>query len=182
MKLKYYLRGCGVGIVLTVVIFMVALKAKGGIMTDQKVMQRASELGMVMKEEIQKDLDTQTASETQTNADTQGALRAVTDTQETVQNTQQDNSGKSTQAEEHKKLQEKKEEKDSQKEIVISVKKGDVCRDVAERLYEKGLVKDAEEFRVYMGEHGYAKNLCIGQFSLKKGMSYEQIAKTLTKK
>lgn len=182
MKLKYYLRGCGVGIVLTVVIFMVALKAKGGIMTDQKVMQRASELGMVMKEEIQKDLDTQTASETQTNADTQGALRAVTDTQETVQNTQQDNSGKSTQAEEHKKLQEKKEEKDPQKEIVISVKKGDVCRDVAERLYEKGLVKDAEEFRVYMGEHGYAKNLCIGQFSLKKGMSYEQIAKTLTKK
>lgn len=182
MKLKYYLRGCGVGIVLTVVIFMVALKAKGGIMTDQKVMQRASELGMVMKEEIQKDLDTQTASETQTNADTQEALRAVTDTQETVQNTQQDNSGKSTQAEEHKKLQEEKEEKDPQKEIVISVKKGDVCRDVAERLYEKGLVKDAEEFRVYMGEHGYAKNLCIGQFSLKKGMSYEQIAKTLTQK
>lgn len=182
MKLKYYLRGCGVGIVVTVVIFMVAIKAKGGIMTDQKVMRRASELGMVMAEESQKNMDTQSATETQTNSDTQGTSQAVIDTQETVENTQQDNSGKSTQAEEHKKLQEKKEEEDSQKEIVISVKKGDVCRDVAERLYEKGLVKDAEEFRVYMGEHGYAKNLCIGNFLLKKGMSYEQIAKILTKR
>lgn len=190
MKLKYYLRGCGVGILITVVIFMVAIKAKGGIMTDQKVMRRASELGMVMAENEQNVINMPSTVETQMHSDTQNALQTQTipETQETGQITSEKKetgtSSKTPQAEEQKKPQEDKKEegKESKKEIIISVNKGEVCRDVAERLYEEGLVEDSEEFRVYMGENGYAKNLCVGEFSLKKGMTYKEIAEVLTQK
>lgn len=46
MKLKYYLRGLGMGIVVTTLILSVALHNKGQ-MTDAEVIERAEELGMV---------------------------------------------------------------------------------------------------------------------------------------
>ena len=165
------------GILVTVIILMIALKAKGGVMTDQRVMERASELGMVMQQDTKEQSDTQKASETQEDSDTQKA----SETQEDSEQKQTDNSGKSTQAEEHKQLQEEKQEA-AEDGIAINVKNGEVCRDVAAKLFDNGLVEDAEEFRIYMGDHGYAKKLRVGSFFIKKGMSYEEIAKILTEK
>ena len=159
------------GILVTVIILMIALKAKGGVMTDQRVMERASELGMVMQQDTKEQSDTQKASETQ----------KAPETQEDSEQKQTDNSGKSTQAEEHKQLQEEKQEA-SEDGIAITVKNGEVCRDVAAKLFDNGLVEDAAEFRIYMGDHGYAKKLRVGSFFIKKGMSYEEIAKILTEK
>lgn len=45
MKLRYYLRGLGLGIVITTVFF--AVSRPGHAMSDQEVMKRAKELGMV---------------------------------------------------------------------------------------------------------------------------------------
>ncbi|MGN0415145.1 MAG: hypothetical protein ACI4FX_06610 [Agathobacter sp.] len=189
MKLKYYLRGCGVGILVTVIILMIALKAKGGVMTDKRVMERASELGMVMQQDTKEQSDTQKISEMQEASETQ----EVSETQKTLdaqepsvsrtdtEQKQTDDSGKSTQAEEHEQLQEEKQEA-SEDGIAITVKNGEVCRDVAAKLFDNGLVEDAEEFRIYMGDHGYAKKLRVGSFFIKKGMSYEEIAKILTEK
>ena len=47
---------------------------------------------------------------------------------------------------------------------------------------EKGLVKDAEDFRKYMQDHNYARYIRVGTFTLEKGMNYSEIAKVLTKK
>lgn len=46
MRFKYYLRGCGFGILVTAVILMIGFHRSGG-MSDAEIMQRASELGMV---------------------------------------------------------------------------------------------------------------------------------------
>ena len=46
MKLRYYLRGLGVGILVTAVIMTVALSKKQP-MTDDEVIKRAKELGMI---------------------------------------------------------------------------------------------------------------------------------------
>ena len=52
MKLKYYLRGLGIGILITTIIFMIFIRVdKNHIMTDKEIMARAEELGMVMQEE-----------------------------------------------------------------------------------------------------------------------------------
>ena len=71
----------------------------------------------------------------------------------------------------------------SKKEKVsITIKGGEVCREIAQDLQEKGLVKDAEDFRKYMQDHNYARYIRVGTFTLEKGMNYSEIAKVLTKK
>lgn len=49
MKLRYYMRGLGIGIAITAVIMSVALHAKLKPMSDQEVIARAKELGMEEK-------------------------------------------------------------------------------------------------------------------------------------
>ncbi len=50
MKLKYYLRGMGVGVLLTAIIMGVALGGSGSKMSDAEVIKRARQLGMVEAE------------------------------------------------------------------------------------------------------------------------------------
>lgn len=52
MKLKYYLRGLGIGIICTAIIMGIALSGnKKETMTDTEIIERARLLGMVMQEE-----------------------------------------------------------------------------------------------------------------------------------
>lgn len=56
MKLKYYLRGLGIGIICTAIIMGIALSGnKKETMTDTEIIERARLLGMVMPEEEEKD-------------------------------------------------------------------------------------------------------------------------------
>ncbi|MGN1179848.1 MAG: hypothetical protein ACI4SD_01450, partial [Suilimivivens sp.] len=47
MKLKYYLRGLGTGIIVTAVILGITLGNKKETLSDREIMERAAELGMV---------------------------------------------------------------------------------------------------------------------------------------
>lgn len=47
MNLKYYLRGLGIGIVVTALIMGIAAGGKKQVLTDEEIMERARELGMV---------------------------------------------------------------------------------------------------------------------------------------
>ena len=59
---------------------------------------------------------------------------------------------------------------------------GEVCRDIAADLQSKGLVDDAEKFRIYMGKTGYASFIHNGDFQIPVGASYEEIANILLRK
>lgn len=171
------------GILVTVIILMIALNAKGGIMTDEKVMKRAAELGMVMKETSEPETENQRVPETSTQKNAtqeeeHQKLQNVSEASETNKNESSDKKEESGQKEDSDK---KETSGNDSKDAAITVKKGDVCRDVAGQLYDKGLVDDAEAFRIYMGQHDYAKRLHVGSFRIQKGMSYEEIARALTK-
>lgn len=51
MKFKYYLRGIGLGILVATLVLTVSVRIRGGIMTDDRAIERAKELGMVIPEE-----------------------------------------------------------------------------------------------------------------------------------
>jgi hypothetical protein len=68
LKLKYYLRGLGIGMIVTTLILMLSVQIHGGIMTDDKVVKRAKELGMVVPE-----YDTEMAGEAATETETDTA-------------------------------------------------------------------------------------------------------------
>ena len=181
VRFKYYLRGCGLGILVASLVFIVSLHAHGGAMSDEKAMQRASELGMIMPDDTQtQEAETQTTElpVKETNLpDTQRTTQAVT--QKVPQNDTQDSQKKE---EEKKKAQETEKEETKKEKVSITIKGGEVCREIAQDLQEKGLVKDAEDFRKYMQDHNYARYIRVGTFTLEKGMNYSEIAKVLTKK
>ena len=49
MKLRYYMRGLGIGIIVTAIVLSISLRDKGKPMTDEQVVERAKELGMEEK-------------------------------------------------------------------------------------------------------------------------------------
>ena len=210
MKFKYYLRGCGLGILVAAIVLMVSFHSQNKTMDDTAVMERASELGMIMPDETQSQgAETQTTElpVKETNLpDTQRTTQAVTQKvpqNDTQKQTERDTSSEQndTPKESEKKAEEKKKTQDSQKKeeekkktqetekeetkkekVSITIKGGEVCREIAQDLQEKGLVKDAEDFRKYMQDHNYARYIRVGTFTLEKGMNYSEIAKVLTKK
>lgn len=197
MKFKYYLRGCGIGILFTAIILMISFRSDKNQMTDSQVMERAPELGMITPEAtVPETEDTQLAEPTNTepiamntendkNKDTESVqdteskdteeLEVVPDfdTEEKNTDSKKDASKKDDKSSDSKKTQ--KEEK-----IVLEIKRGDVCRTISENLAAIGMVEDAEKFRKYMQKNGYDHQINVGSFELKKGMSYEEIAKTIT--
>ena len=66
------------------------------------------------------------------------------------------------------------------KYVTVVVAKGDYARQVAEKVKAAGLIEDAEDFRKYMGNHGYAQKLHAGSYIIPMGATYEEICKILT--
>ncbi|MCR5832308.1 MAG: hypothetical protein K6G67_09245, partial [Lachnospiraceae bacterium] len=67
MKLKYYLRGLGIGVAVTAIVMGLALsKNTKGSMTDEEVKARAAELGMVEEDRTLVSTATPTATPTPT--------------------------------------------------------------------------------------------------------------------
>lgn len=192
MKFKYYLRGCGLGILIAVVVLMVALHKRGGVMTDEKAMERAAELGMIMPDDTEEGME----SVIETEESTQTAVPVVKNDTESDKNTdvskkpaadsteENDPSGNDTKKENDSETENNSETESSNEDetITITVKRGEYCRQISEKLYKNGLVADAEEFRKYMQDNDYDNMIYAGTFSFKKGMTYKQIAKILTTK
>ena len=51
MKLKYYLRGLGIGIIVTTIILVSCFSMQKPKMTDEQIIEKAAQLGMIMPEQ-----------------------------------------------------------------------------------------------------------------------------------
>lgn len=200
MKFKYYLRGCGLGILFASIILMIAFHTRGNNMDDAAVMERASELGMIMQETQSVDTEENTKqSEPATQMDAQPITKQDSSTDKSNDSTKKDSgakndSTKNSEADTQKTGSDKKnsDKKDSEEKksdsteesekITVEIKRGEVCRDLAEKLQKLGLVDDAETFRKYMQQRGYDNQISVGTFTLKRGMTQEEIAKVFVAK
>lgn len=66
-------------------------------------------------------------------------------------------------------------------EVEIVIASGDVSRMVSAKVFEAGLVDDADEFNSYLGSNDYDNMLQPGTYKIKKGSSFRQIAQILTR-
>ena len=57
MKLKYYLRGLGAGILFSVLVFVFVVGPKESTISDDEIIQRAKQLGMTEKKELNIDME-----------------------------------------------------------------------------------------------------------------------------
>ncbi|MBP3488265.1 MAG: hypothetical protein J6K53_07705 [Roseburia sp.] len=209
MKLKYYLRGLGIGIIVTTIILMISFSGRTEEMSDEEVIARASQLGMVMPEDepseaadddaAQKDgADNQTdAPQSTADADTQAADAqdgqatangqpdgegelSAEDLLAQTQNT--DGAGQDEAAADNTTEPDAAYEapvRNAEGSFRLTIQKGDVCRVVCEKLAEGGVITDAEALRKYLFEIGYASNMSIGEYDIPYGATNEEIASIL---
>lgn len=66
--------------------------------------------------------------------------------------------------------------------FMITIRAGASSWTVSKELAEYGLVADAKEFDRFLSRGGYDKSICIGEFEIIMGATYEEIAKIITKR
>lgn len=197
MRLKYYLRGLGLGIIFAVFIMMVGYRNHGSSMSDSQIIEKAKALGMVetedssgMKTDNKTDgktdkkidssepdtstADTSTAEDTQTGTDNTDADN-TTDTADADTTAPSDAAATDPAASDAAQPQQNTT-------FTITVGGGDTCRMIAERLQTAGIIDDAEKFRVYMGQKGVDQFIADGSHEIPYGASYDDIINILTQK
>lgn len=191
MKLKYYLRGLGIGIICTAIIMGIALSGnKKETMTDTEIIERARLMGMVMPEDVENDSleeEKEPSDDKDSEPETGNkSAKSKTDNQE-KNDKKEDSQVKTDKAEDSKKGDNKtqKEEtaqKPSAQEIVeIEIKAGDYSATVSQTLKRAGLITDADAFNRYLTQKGVDQNLRIGVYQIPKGATQDEIIEILQK-
>lgn len=182
MKLKYYLRGLGIGIVVTAFLMGVALSGRRKEMTDDEIRTRALELGMVEEDSgvLAEDLGDETVPVEATEQlpvegpvisgnETEAGVTGEGATEETETKPQETAADGTTEA------------GSSERSVIITVKSGDGSRSVANRLQEAGVIPDAAAFDTFLCQNGYDKRIASGDHEIPMGATNEEIAQALTR-
>ena len=192
MRLKYYLRGLGLGIIFAVIIMMIGFHGNKQSMSDTEIIEKAKTLGMVEAKNISGTVadeynsektdssaansdDSSQKAETEQDSQMQDSQTAQEDTQQ--EDTQQEDTQPAADAK-----QETVEPQDAVTTYTISVTSQDTCRTIAEKLKALNLVDDAEQFRIYIGQKGADHFIADGEHVIPQGASYDDIITILTQK
>lgn len=205
MKLKYYLRGLGIGILVTGLIM--------GISQKHAVAEAKAEL---MRAYSQNVLEGDLAEETTTEEssmeavtepiliredETESATIPVIDwamlneqnvTDESVTDTSEpENSEPESSVSEQSAVEEESEavviikssEEDSSDEnmVTIVILKGDDSGTVSRKLYNAGLIENASEYDAFLMQHGYDKRINPGTKLIAPDASWQEIAEKITR-
>lgn len=194
MKLKYYVRGLGIGIVFATIMCVISVKVKGNTMSDSEIIERARELGMVMEYETDIFKNPSESESQSSNEETNSSKEDNKDTASS-EPSQQESASESSQPESSNSDETKETEPTSQSEVVtqpssepqtdvihnisIEVISGMDSGKVASLLYSAGLIDDATAFNNYLVNNNYANNIRTGNYTIQEGSSYETIANIL---
>lgn len=198
MKLKYYLRGLGIGIIVTTIILAISFSTRDVEMSDEEVIARARQLGMVMQEETEQNQaqETQTSESEHNMADVPETEQITADgteisAEQLLEQVTESNTESATEEMPTENAQATTEEMPVEDNKAASagvkkegtyrllIKKGDVCRVVCEELAAAGVVSDAEQFRKYLFEIGYASMMSVGEYDIPYGLTSEEVAAVL---
>lgn len=210
MKRKYYMRGLGIGIIVTALVCAFAFSKDSPAMTDDEIIARAKQLGYIKKEEAvtAEDINKIKENEKETG-------RPEVSPEATPQPTKEptieaplppDEPGQPTPVTEHgnksegaktpspKATQVPKETMPPEPietpaatstpvadAYTVVVERGMTARRVAEQLESLGVVASAEDFVKYLMEKKLTDFINVGRFTIPSGASYEEIGRILTK-
>lgn len=202
MKLKYYLRGIGIGMVVTAVIMSISFASRSQTMTDEEIKIRARELGMKestiliesslpSEESPEESLEEGSVESTEESTE-EGSVESAEETagvssgdeaEERIsdEDTQQASVEEPVESSEKKPIEEA--EPSLEGELVrIEIRRGDTSVSVSEKLLQAGLIEDAGEYDRYLCANGYDKSIHVDRFDIPVGAGHEEIAKIITKR
>ena len=199
MKLKYYLRGLGMGIVITALILTVSHCTQREI-SNSEIIKRAEALGMVMPSDedifnTETDTTAQDATkpsteESTTEAPTTEAPTTEAPTEEPTTEEPTTEAPTEEPATEEPTTEAPTEEPTTEEpttvapsvvELTFTVERGMYSEAVTRILVQGGIITNEAEFNQYLSDTGYDEMIQTGVFTVNSGMSYEQIAKIISK-
>lgn len=191
MRLKYYLRGLGLGIIFTCLMFMLFSNKKADNTDQMDINQQLETTTETLSNQTSGDDKYDTANDeavsgsadVQNNTDAEDDVNAQNnaDAQNTADNQTgaSDTTDTSNQTDDSSITGETSTDDVQDEYVTLVIEKGDIARDVAESLYEDGIIDDAESFRKYLGETGVSRTLHAGEYNIKVGSTYEEIVELL---
>ncbi len=208
MKLKYYLRGVGAGILFATIIlsvsYQVSSKAR---LSDAEIIKRAEKLGMVKQSDINMD-DLIAPSATPAAESTKGTASTptpestkeptVTPTPESAKEPTVTSTPESMKkptgtpipesakvaGESHNTsatVPEADKEPDN-KSVSFEIAGGMTSEDVSNLLRKEGIIEDAKAFNQYLILNHYTTDINIGKYQIEKHAPYEDIANAIVTK
>ncbi|MCR5544900.1 MAG: hypothetical protein K6F30_00285 [Lachnospiraceae bacterium] len=199
MRSKHFLRGMGVGILVTVIIFAVALVFYEPTLSEEEIKKQATALGMVMSEETDTTKEDSTDESDTTKEDSTDESDTTkedsTDDGTTEKESTEENSSDESTAEENTSLENSNStttsdntsdtesgNKDSSVNLVqFIISSGEGSSKISENLYRAGLIDDPNTFNQYLEDNGYDKTISTGSYEIPTGSTYEEIANAISK-
>ena len=207
-NLRYYLRGLGIGICVSVLIVGVTQRNQKT-MTDEQVRERAEELGLVdssglVLADLQKDTPdsgvaednagaenpsgnadmemTQETAAGETLAETQVDETQVMETDEQLGEDGTQNGSNGQTVADQTQTGDDGQDDSQNTEIIFEIKRGSDSYRVSKDLESAGLIENAKAFDKYLCDEGYSKTIRSGVYTIKSGESEAVIAKIITGK
>lgn len=196
MKLKYYLRGLGVGIAVTTVFLSVYLAGQNKL-SDEEIISRAKKLGMIESTVLKPASGDNTPEVTPDTNDMHGedsgiedapVVNPSTDDVPVVEPDADDvpivapdgDNVDVTNPDTDTSPQTPTTDQDTDAEyITFTIQRGEASNKVAKRLEELEIVDDAAAFDRFLSTNGYDKRIQTGVHQVPVGASYEEVAASI---
>ena len=181
MKFKYYIRGFGTGVLFATVILMITLGIKNNIPSGKGKNKNDSDNPVI--ENISQDSVKDESGNTTNGAETTAPEDTTVpeDTSAPENTTVPENTSDLTSVPEETTAPEAVTPPE-ETVFTLSITSGMTSNRVADILVEQGLVDNGYNFNMYLHENGYASKLRVGDYQIKSGLSYGEIADIITKK
>ena len=198
MKLKYYLRGVGIGLIIATLILMIATALHSNKdLSDEEIIARAEKRGRVKKEDGEKedkktwaDLDDPNAEETDDKTlqedSTEDQTEEQTEDTKQEENTKADQKQDTAEKTEEQTQQDTGDEKQPTVDVIekveVTIVPGEYSDKVSKKLQKAGLIDDAESFNKYLAKKKYDNLIQPGNYEIPKDADYDAIIKIITEK
>lgn len=186
MKLKYYLRGLGIGVLVTTLILGISFQVRENrkVMTDEEVITRAKELGLVEKTVLsEKDREEPVPEKEKESLPEKEKIpdSGEEETKESLpEETEEPDLEKEEQDPETEEPDLKAEENGEAETVSFQIISGDSSFTVSRKLVEAGLVRDAYSCDSFLCQYGYDKKIQTGTYTMKTDATLAEIAERIT--
>lgn len=180
MKKKYYLRGLGLGILVTALVFTITGSSK---MSDEEIIKRAEELGYVKPSaEISPTISLKDLMETDPTPIPTATPTPTPEPTETIQETPvPDEPVEPTVTPTPTPTPTVTNTPEiSPVTATIVIERGNTATVVCNKIQEAGIVKSGEDFKKYLVKYNLTDYINVGSYTLSSDMSFEEIAGILT--
>ena len=185
MKLRYYMRGLGIGMLITALILISSGRTSGQL-SDEQIKARAAELGMVMEDKsvLKESEISPGAALEETEEKPEEVEPEEVEPEEVKTEEVEPEEVKPKEVEPEKTEAEKVtlEETVPAETVTITVRSGASSVSVAKQIEDAGLVSSAGDFDRFLCQNGYDKKICVGTYAIPVDATEEEIARTITKK